>query len=164
MTNEGLAAPATEVGPEVGLQVPHLRGFTLVEVMIALSIFALAATAAVVASSQHLSNLSYMQEKTMARLAASNALARMTLTYPPENGDSGSELIADQYWPWRASVSKTATAGVYQVVVSVYEPRQESSVISGPSADARELHQLARFLGPQSATDQRSVNSNEWDD
>ncbi len=117
------------------------RGFTLVEVMIALGIFALAAIAAVMASSQHLNNLNYMQDKTFARYAAANALARMSLELPPEAGRTGSEYIANQNWPWRADVVKTTTENVVMVSVHVYEPGSDALDTD------YQLYTLSRYVG-----------------
>lgn len=113
------------------------RGFTLIEVMVALSIFALAALAAVFATSNHLGSLAHMQDKTMARYVAANVLAEVVIDYPPEDGSNGSETFAEVEWLWRLEVLETATTDVFMVTVDV---RRE--------ADGPIMHSLTSFVGP----------------
>lgn len=119
-----------------------IRGFTLVEVMFALGLFALAALAGVVATSQHLANLTQLQNKTFAQYAAANALARLSLEYPPVDKRTGVELIADQEWMWESQVSETATDKVYYITVRVYAG--EIDVKRSPEVI------MSRYLGPLS--------------
>ncbi|HET8817065.1 MAG TPA: type II secretion system minor pseudopilin GspI [Pseudidiomarina sp.] len=117
----------------------HHRGFTLIEVMAALAIFAMAAIAGISSSSGHLNDLSYMQEKTLARYAASNALARLSLAYPPRDNANGVEVIANQTFNWVADVSDTPTEGIFYVTVRV-------SPADDP--EQRPLHQISVYQGP----------------
>ncbi|WP_246013873.1 type II secretion system minor pseudopilin GspI [Pseudidiomarina gelatinasegens] len=119
------------------------RGFTLVEVMFALGIFALAALAAVASTSQHLHNLNYMQDKSLAQYAASNALARISLNYPPKNNAKGTEIVGDKEWHWRSEVLETQTNDVFYVTVRVYEQAPVSD-----SSDSGSMVTLSRYLGP----------------
>ncbi|RUO70908.1 type II secretion system minor pseudopilin GspI [Pseudidiomarina salinarum] len=124
-------------GRTTGYGCGGYKGFTLVEVMAALAIFALAALAAVYASSNHLANLNYMQDKTLARYVASNVLAEQSLQYPPKDNTTGSELFADLQWHWHLDVTETATEDVLMMTVLVrLEPGGQI------------LHQVGRYVGP----------------
>jgi general secretion pathway protein I len=112
-------------------------GFTLIEVMVALSIFALAALAAVFATSNHLGSLAHMQDKTLARYVAATVLAEVSIDYPPADDASGSERFAEVEWQWRLEVLETATTDVFMVTVDV---RRE--------ADGPIMHSLTSFIGP----------------
>ncbi|MDN7124449.1 type II secretion system minor pseudopilin GspI [Pseudidiomarina terrestris] len=105
---------------------PKSSGFTLIEVMAALAIFAMAALAGVAAATSHLNDLAYMQERTLARYAASNALARLSLREEPQKLTQGAETVGDRQWHWRATFTETVTGDVLYVEVTV-RPSVEST-------------------------------------
>lgn len=108
------------------MMISTTRGFTLVEVMAAIAIFAMAALAGVAAATNHLNDLAYMEERTMARYAAANALARLTLSENPRELSKGSETVADKEWHWTVTFTDTVTADVSYVEVTVH-PSEDSS-------------------------------------
>lgn len=108
---------------------PRATGFTLVEVMAALAIFAMAALAGVAAATNHLNDLAYMEERTMARYAAANALARLSLSENPKELAKGVETIANKQWHWSATFTETVTADVSYVEVTV-RPSEDSTAKS----------------------------------
>ncbi|WP_233073489.1 type II secretion system minor pseudopilin GspI [Motilimonas eburnea] len=80
-------------------------GMTLLEVMVALGVFAAAGLAVMNTASEHVRSLSYLQEKTFATWVASNQLTQATLEkrWPGPSWVKGSEEMAGQtwYWQWR---------------------------------------------------------------
>ncbi|RUO78430.1 type II secretion system minor pseudopilin GspI [Pseudidiomarina taiwanensis] len=116
-------------------------GFTLIEVLAAMAIFALIAVAAIAAATQHVDSLRYMEQKTFARMAASNAISRISLSYPPQDGASGLETIGDIEWRWRSEVVETATENVFFVTVRVSEESDRT--------EAEVLFELSRYMGPE---------------
>jgi general secretion pathway protein I len=128
--------PQRQAYPAVELRATKHAGFTLVEVMAALAIFAMAALAGVAAATNHLNDLAYMEERTMARYAAANALARITLSNEPREMKEGVETVAAKEWHWRATFTETVTADVSYV-----------EVIVRPNADSTEKsYVLGRYL------------------
>lgn len=111
----------------------RMSGFTLVEVMAALAIFAMAALAGVAAATNHLNDLAYMEERTMARYAAANALARLSLSDDPREMKKGVETVANKEWHWTVTFTETVTADVSYVEVTVHpsEDSTEKSYILG---------------------------------
>ncbi len=121
--------PQRQPHPVVEPRATKQAGFTLVEVMAALAIFAMAALAGVAAATNHLNDLAYMEERTMARYAAANALARLSLSDDPRQMETGVETVANKEWYWSVTFTETVTADVSYVEVTV-RPSEESTAKS----------------------------------
>lgn len=110
-------------------------GFTLIEVMLALSIFTLAALAALQVASGHIRNISLIEEHTLATMVASNRLAELhsLQQWPPQNDASGQVEMAGRDWFWEQQVVETVTDGLREVTVIVRteEGGDESASLSG---------------------------------
>jgi general secretion pathway protein I len=78
-------------------------GMTLLEVMVALGVFATAGLAVMNTASEHVRSLSYLQEKTFATWVASNQLTQLTLEkrWPGAAWVKGSEEMGGQTWYWQ---------------------------------------------------------------
>ena len=85
------------------------KGMTLLEVMVALLIFALTGTAILKAAGDHLNNVGQIEAVTFASYVASNRLNQLQLddTWPPKNNLKGSMEMADRTWYWQQKVTKT---------------------------------------------------------
>lgn len=79
------------------------RGMTLLEVMVALAVFAIAGLAAMKTASEHLSALNYLEEKTLATWVVENQLVQQKLEkkWPGDSWVEGEEQLAGQTWYWR---------------------------------------------------------------
>jgi general secretion pathway protein I len=111
----------------------HQRGLTLLEVMVALLIFALTGTAVLKAAGEHLSSVGQIESSTFANRVASNRLNQRQLdtTWPPKNNLKGTMEMADRTWYWQQTVAKTNDNDLRAVTVSVGEDESyESSVTS----------------------------------
>jgi len=86
-----------------------LKGFTLLEVMVALAVIAMALAAATSAVSGNIRNASGLQQRTYAHWVAMNKLAEMQLAkqWPATKTTRGSSLMAKQQWYWSTKVTKT---------------------------------------------------------
>ena len=122
------------------------RGFTLLEVLVALGIFALVAASILTVSGRSLQNAARLEEKTLAMWVADNRLTEMQLAeVPPGEGrDQGESDFAGRRWEWRSEVAATSEPDMRRVIVLV-ALRQER----GERADIEEraLVRLAGFLG-----------------
>lgn len=100
-------------------------GFTLIEVMVALSIFALAGTAILKAASEHLSSIGQIESVTFANWVASNRLNQLQLetTWPPKNNVKGNMEMADRTWYWKQTVTKTNDDDLCSVTIFVGEDK-----------------------------------------
>ncbi|QJR80817.1 type II secretion system minor pseudopilin GspI [Alteromonas pelagimontana] len=87
----------------------HQTGMTLLEVMVALLIFAVTGTAVMKAASEHLSSVGQIEEITFATWVADNRINQLKLAgvWPPKNNLKGSMEMADRTWYWLQTVKKT---------------------------------------------------------
>ncbi len=97
------------------------RGFTLVEVMVALTIVALALAGAAISMSQMATNASSLRDRTYASWIAQNKITEMRLSgETPEVDITSGELdYAGSTWVWEADVSETGVVNLFRVDVAV---------------------------------------------
>jgi len=97
------------------------NGFTLLEVMVATVIFAVAGLAVMNATSQSLTALSYLKENTFATWVASNQLAELKLKkeWPSTSWVSGKQTFAEHEWYWRWHGVKTEDKNFMMIEVEV---------------------------------------------
>lgn len=96
-------------------------GFTLVEVMVALTIVAFSLTAIAASMNQMIDAANSMRERTYASWIAQNKIAELRLAnvIPEVSSTSGEVDYANTQWAWRAVVSETGIESFYRVDVSV---------------------------------------------
>ncbi len=85
------------------------RGFTLMEVLVALAVVAIGLGALIKISGQYASNAAYLQHKTLAQWIAENKATEYSLKgkFPAIGRKEGDITMASQEWRWRVKVSKT---------------------------------------------------------
>jgi len=108
------------------------QGLTLLEVMVALLIFALTGTAILKAAGDHLSSVGQIESVTFANWVASNRLNQLQLetTWPPKNNLKGSMEMADRTWFWQQKVTKTNDGDLRAVTISVGEDKNYVSTVT----------------------------------
>ncbi len=81
----------------------NARGMTLLEVMVALAVFAIAGLAVMKTASEHLSALNYLEQKTLATWVVENQLVQQKLEnkWPGDSWVEGDEQMAGSTWYWR---------------------------------------------------------------
>lgn len=99
----------------------RFSGLTLLEVMIALFIFAVAGTAMMKTATDHINNVGLVEEVTLATWVANNQLTRAQLDnqWPPRNNQRGSEEMAGRTWYWQRTVTKTNDEDLRAIEVKV---------------------------------------------
>jgi len=96
------------------------QGFTLLEVMIAVTVFAVIATTISQTTSQSVGNLLYLQDKTLASFVAENRLADIRLNGFPAIGDRNDVVdMAGREWRVNTNVENTQLPDTRRVTVSV---------------------------------------------
>jgi general secretion pathway protein I len=99
------------------------RGFTLIEVLIALTIVALSAGALLGAVTSSASNVIYLKEKTLAEWVALNRLTeiRIAVDMPGEGRRKGNTTMAGMRWEWEEEVSELPLVeGLFRVDVRAH--------------------------------------------
>ncbi len=114
------------------------RGFTLLEILVAIAILAVAGVAIMRSTAEHLNALGILKEMTYSSWVAENRLAEVQLEakWPPSNKKGKMEL-AGRDWFWRQEVEKTEDKSMRKITVFVLDKE------GGKEA----LYQLSTFLG-----------------
>jgi len=103
--------------------MPGLRrkGFTLVEVMVALAIIALSLTAVAAKMGRMIDTSNSMRERTYASWIAQNKIAELRLAnvIPDVTATSGEVDYANTVFRWRAVVSESGVENLFRVDVAV---------------------------------------------
>lgn len=117
-------------------------GFTLIEVLIALLVFGLIATAASEVGSQYINSYERIRDKTLAAWIAENRMNELRLSPEfPGVGEHSSELDYGQYrWRVISEVSGTEEPTIRRVEVTVER-------FMGTGNEARRIHTLSGFIG-----------------
>ena len=97
------------------------RGFTLIEVMVALAIAALSLGAVAAAVSQMVESATAMEQRTYASWIGQNRIAELRLAnvIPKVGEDSDEITYAGREWTWRATISETEVENLFRVDVDV---------------------------------------------
>lgn len=103
-------------------------GFTLIEVMIAVTVFAVVAATISQTSSQSVSNLLYLQNKTLASFVAENHLVNVRLKGLPSIGQSSERVkMAEREWQVTTKTESTQLPEMRRITVSVAEAKDKET-------------------------------------
>ena len=97
----------------------NLRGFTLVEVLVALAIVALGSAAVMTALGTGAQASSRLRDRSYAEWIALNRLAeiRVSREWPLAKSESGEELMAGRRWQWRQTIEASDVRGLWRIRV-----------------------------------------------
>ncbi|WP_166838178.1 type II secretion system minor pseudopilin GspI [Rheinheimera pleomorphica] len=96
-------------------------GFTLLELLVAMAIFATAGMAIMQASSAHIRSLSQLDELTIASYIANNQmqLAMLDNDWPGKENSRGELEMANRSWLWQQQLTKVPDNDLRLVQISV---------------------------------------------
>jgi len=98
-------------------------GFTLIEVMVALTIIAISLGALLSTSGSQANNASYLKQKTLAHWVALNELSQLNIEnqFPTSGEKKGSTSMANHDWYWVRKITNIEGYGnIRSVTFTVY--------------------------------------------
>jgi general secretion pathway protein I len=115
-----------------GWALAQQTGFTLIEVLLALAIIAIALTALLKASAQNVANTQRIKEKTISHWIAMQGVAMIQLglieVNPTQDVTQVTSMLG-QHWYWRAKISPAAIKSVQKITITVSKKQ------AGPFSD-----------------------------
>ncbi|WP_290651307.1 type II secretion system minor pseudopilin GspI [Aquisalimonas sp.] len=107
------------------------RGFTLLEVMIAVAVLAIAMTAVIKAGSEMTANARHLQDRTFAQWVAGNVMAELqAAAFWDDEGDDGIQSLGGQEWYWAFEVQSTPNPDFRRVDVEVYRDEDDDAPVA----------------------------------
>ncbi|MDO6447435.1 type II secretion system minor pseudopilin GspI [Colwellia sp. 1_MG-2023] len=109
-----------------------LQGFTLIEVLLALSVFSLAGLALLDTADTHFNSLNNLENKMIADWVASNQLVEASLdeTWPPKDNKTGKVDMAGREWFWTQKVIKTQDNNMRSIVIEVRQSEKSELALT----------------------------------
>lgn len=103
------------------------RGFSLIEMLVALAIFGLAVLGLLNLAGESTRSAVVIEERVLAGVVADNrAVDAMTATAAElASGDDGTEVAGDLTWRWTRTVSATDNPAILRVDIMVMPAREE---------------------------------------
>lgn len=112
------------------------RGFTLVEILVALLVLGIALSAVISTMARQADNAAHIRDKTIALILAHNRLAEFQLeaTWPQTGRSKGEIELNGVDWQWTALVQETQDEALRRIDIEISAPGQEegfSAHVSG---------------------------------
>jgi len=113
-----------------GLQFDH--GFTLLEVLVALTVLAIALASIIKIAANQSLNAEHLRDKTLAHWVAMNQIAELQLTgeWPAPGKKEGTEEMGIHEWYWQRIVSDTPDTRVRRIQLDVFRDQDDQSPVT----------------------------------
>ncbi|MDB2386777.1 type II secretion system minor pseudopilin GspI [Shewanella sp.] len=112
------------------------RGMTLLEVIVALVVFSIAAIAITKSLGEQMANMPILEERTMAQWVAHNQMveARLGSAFPDIGRKDGQEQLAGKDWYWRKEVVKTTDDDFRMIRITISDSDRFKRVMAEVSS------------------------------
>ncbi|CAM4408524.1 type II secretion system minor pseudopilin GspI [Shewanella livingstonensis] len=112
------------------------RGMTLLEVIVALAVFSIAAVSVTKSLGEQMANMPILEERTLAQWVASNQMVDVRLpgTFPDIGQKTGQAELAGREWHWRQEVIKTTDDKFRMIRISVSDDDKFKRVVAQVSS------------------------------
>ncbi|RKZ92432.1 MAG: type II secretion system protein GspI [Candidatus Parabeggiatoa sp. nov. 1] len=103
------------------------QGFTLLEVLVALAVLAIALAAAIKVTTENTENTRYLRDRTLAHWVAMNELTEIQVLekWPALGKKEGTAMMAEREWYWVVKISETVDEELRRLDVQVYYHRKD---------------------------------------
>jgi general secretion pathway protein I len=131
------------------------KGFTLIEVMVALAVVAVALPALLMSLYQQMDNTAYLRDKSLAHMVAANKMTETRIfagaTRSIKAGkDSGLTEFADQEWHWWLETKTTVIDNFFRIEIAVAKDESQQD---------NPLYSLIGFISGELAFDQQPAGN-----
>ncbi|MGD8909913.1 MAG: type II secretion system minor pseudopilin GspI [Chromatiales bacterium] len=110
----------------------YQHGFTLMEILVALTILAIALAAVITLASNQALNTTHLRDKTLAHWVAMNKITELQLSdeWPAKGEKEGKEQMGLHEWYWVRTITETPDERVRQVDIAVYLDKQDERPVT----------------------------------
>ncbi len=108
-----------------------MKGMTLLEVLVALVVFATASMSVLSSVSQHINNVGYLEEKTFALVAADNTLSLLKLEGKlSAQSRQGKTELAGRIWYWKLTPKATTNGYLQGLELRIFSDKDRQSSLA----------------------------------
>ena len=109
------------------------KGFTLIEILVALAVIAISLGAIISTSGSHARSATYLKQKTIAHWVAMNEITKLQIEndFPGIGDKQGSTEMANKEWFWTRTTKELAiTKKVREVSFQIYADKQRKNKLT----------------------------------
>ena len=119
-----------------GICLSKSRGMTLLEVIVALAVFSIAAVSVTKSLGEQIANMPILEERTLAQWVASNQMVDVRLPdkFPDLGQKEGRAELAGREWYWRQEVIKTTDDNFRMIRISVSDDDRYQRIVAQVSS------------------------------